>query len=161
MAFTDEQNRLICRNLIAKCGAAALPLGCERPLWSNWQMLSESQRFVLQVFDSKELLFFAMLEDIHTESALRRRRTPCRRMRLCFLLTAQLRQFWQSAGGSPGKKPSCSSKMTRSFSCTDCRRRSKRLTTTMTRRTSAHCWKRAVCAKGRMALAAATVRGSF
>ena len=25
------------------------------------------QRFVLQVFDSKELLFFAMLEDIHTE----------------------------------------------------------------------------------------------
>ena len=123
VAFTDEQNRVICRNLIREARCCGVTVGMRKTTVEQLaNAVGISKGSFYKFFDSKELLFFAML-------------------------AAQLRQFWQPAGGSPRQKPSCSSKMTRSFSCTDCRRRSKRLTTTMTRCTSAHCWKRAVCSQ--------------
>ena len=149
MAFTDEQNRLICRNLIRRSSVL------RRYRWdakdhcgATGKCCRNLQRFVLQVFDSRNSCF-SLCWRIFIPSALRRRRTPCRRMRLCFLLTAQLRRILAACRWLSEAKAFVFIENDAGFSCTDCRRRSKRLTTTMTRRTSAHCWKRAVCSQGR------------
>ena len=68
MAFTDEQNELIRRDLIRearRCGVAA---GMRK---TSVEQLTEavgiSKGSFYKFFASKELLFFAVLEDIHAE----------------------------------------------------------------------------------------------
>lgn len=68
VAFTDEQNRLICRNLIRKARCCGVTVGMRKTTVEQLaNAVGISRGSFYKFFDSKELLFFAMLEDIHTE----------------------------------------------------------------------------------------------
>ena len=68
MAFTDEQNRLICRNLIREARCCGVTVGMRKTTVEQLaNAVGISRGSFYKFFDSKELLFFAMLEDIHTE----------------------------------------------------------------------------------------------
>ena len=68
VAFTDEQNRLICRNLIRKARYCGVTVGMRKTTVEQLaNAVGISRGSFYKFFDSKELLFFAMLEDIHTE----------------------------------------------------------------------------------------------
>ena len=68
MAFTDEQNRLICRNLIREARCCGVTVGMRKTTVEQLaNAVGISKGSFYKFFDSKELLFFAMLEDIHTE----------------------------------------------------------------------------------------------
>lgn len=68
VAFTDEQNRLICRNLIRKARRCGVTVGMRKTTVEQLaNAVGISRGSFYKFFDSKELLFFAMLEDIHTE----------------------------------------------------------------------------------------------
>lgn len=147
VAFTDEQNRLICRNLIREARCCGVTVGMRKTTVEQLaNAVGISKGSFYKFFDSKELLFFAMLEDIHTEcfaaaqNALQENAALLPAGRAAVAILAACR--WLSEA-----KAFVFIENDGSFSCTDCRRRSKRLTTTMTRRTSAHCWKRAVCSQ--------------
>ena len=68
MAFTEEQNETIRRDLIREARCCGVTVG----MWkTSVEQLTEavgiSKGSFYKFFDSKELLFFAVLEDIHTE----------------------------------------------------------------------------------------------
>ena len=68
MAFTDEQNRLICRNLIREARCCGVTVGMRKTTVEQLaNAVGISKGSFYKFFGSKELLFFAMLEDIHTE----------------------------------------------------------------------------------------------
>ena len=68
MAFTDEQNRVICRNLIREARCCGVTVGMRKTTVEQLaNAVGISKGSFYKFFDSKELLFFAMLEDIHTE----------------------------------------------------------------------------------------------
>ena len=68
VAFTDEQNRLICRNLIREARCCGVTVGMRKTTVEQLaNAVGISRGSFYKFFDSKELLFFAMLEDIHTE----------------------------------------------------------------------------------------------
>ena len=68
VAFTDEQNRLICRNLIREARCCGVTVGMRKTTVEQLaNAVGISKGSFYKFFDSKELLFFAMLEDIHTE----------------------------------------------------------------------------------------------
>ena len=60
MAFTDEQNEQIRNDLIRAARRCGITIGMRK---TSVEQLTEA----VGIFDSKELLFFAVLEDIHTE----------------------------------------------------------------------------------------------
>ena len=68
MAFTEEQNETIRRNLIRGARCCGVTVGMRK---TSVEQLTEavgiSKGSFYKFFDSKELLFFAVLEDIHTE----------------------------------------------------------------------------------------------
>ena len=68
MAFTEEQNETICRDLIREARCCGVTVGMRK---TSVEQLTEavgiSKGSFYKFFDSKELLFFAVLEDIHTE----------------------------------------------------------------------------------------------
>lgn len=68
MAFTEEQNETIRRDLIREARCCGVTVGMRR---TSVEQLTEavgiSKGSFYKFFDSKELLFFAVLEDIHTE----------------------------------------------------------------------------------------------
>ena len=68
MAFTDEQNEQIRNDLIRAARRCGITIGMRK---TSVEQLTEavgiSKGSFYKFFDSKELLFFAMLEDIHTE----------------------------------------------------------------------------------------------
>ena len=68
MAFTEEQNETIRRNLIREARCCGVTVGMRK---TSVEQLTEavgiSKGSFYKFFDSKELLFFAALEDIHTE----------------------------------------------------------------------------------------------
>lgn len=68
MAFTEEQNETIRRNLIREARCCGVTVGMRK---TSVEQLTEavgiSKGSFYKFFDSKELLFFAVLEDIHTE----------------------------------------------------------------------------------------------
>ena len=68
MAFTEEQNETIRRNLIREVRCCGVTVGMRK---TSVEQLTEAVRIskgsFYKFFDSKELLFFAVLEDIHTE----------------------------------------------------------------------------------------------
>lgn len=68
MAFTEEQNETIRRNLIREARCCGVTVGMRK---TSVEQLTEAVRIskgsFYKFFDSKELLFFAVLEDIHTE----------------------------------------------------------------------------------------------
>ena len=68
MAFTDEQNEQIRKDLIREARRCGITIG----MWkTSVEQLTNSvgisKGSFYKFFDSKELLFFAVLEDIHTE----------------------------------------------------------------------------------------------
>lgn len=68
VTFTDEQNRLICRNLIREARCCGVTVGMRKTTVEQLaNAVGISRGSFYKFFDSKELLFFAMLEDIHTE----------------------------------------------------------------------------------------------
>ena len=68
VTFTDEQNRLICRNLIREARCRGVTVGMRKTTVEQLaNAVGISRGSFYKFFDSKELLFFAMLEDIHTE----------------------------------------------------------------------------------------------
>lgn len=68
VAFTDEQNRVICRNLIREARCCGVTVGMRKTTVEQLaNAVGISKGSFYKFFDSKELLFFAMLEDIHTE----------------------------------------------------------------------------------------------
>ena len=68
VAFTDEQNRLICRNLIREARCCGVTVGMRKTTVEQLaNAVGISKGSFYKFFDSKELLFFAMQEDIHTE----------------------------------------------------------------------------------------------
>ena len=68
MAFTEEQNETIRRDLIREARCCGAAVGMRK---TSVEQLTEavgiSKGSFYKFFDSKELLFFAVLEDIHTE----------------------------------------------------------------------------------------------
>ena len=68
MAFTEEQNETIRRDLIREARCYGVTVGMRK---TSVEQLTEavgiSKGSFYKFFDSKELLFFAVLEDIHTE----------------------------------------------------------------------------------------------
>ena len=68
MAFTDEQNEQIRNDLIREAQRCGITIGMRK---TSVEQLAEavgiSKGSFYKFFDSKELLFFAVLEDIHTE----------------------------------------------------------------------------------------------
>ena len=68
MAFTDEQNEQIRNDLIREARRCGITIGMRK---TSVEQLTEavgiSKGSFYKFFDSKELLFFAVLEDIHTE----------------------------------------------------------------------------------------------
>ena len=68
MAFTEEQNEKIRRDLIREARCCGVTVGMRK---TSVEQLTEavgiSKGSFYKFFDSKELLFFAVLEDIHTE----------------------------------------------------------------------------------------------
>ena len=68
MAFTDEQNEQIRNDLIRAARRCGITIGMRK---TSVEQLAEavgiSKGSFYKFFDSKELLFFAVLEDIHTE----------------------------------------------------------------------------------------------
>ena len=68
MAFTDEQNEQIRNDLIRAARRCGITIGMRK---TSVEQLTEavgiSKGSFYKFFDSKELLFFAVLEDIHTE----------------------------------------------------------------------------------------------
>ena len=68
MAFTDEQNEIIRRDLIREARRCGVTIGMRK---TSVEQLTNavgiSKGSFYKFFDSKELLFFAALEDIHTE----------------------------------------------------------------------------------------------
>lgn len=68
MAFTDEQNEQIRDDLIREARRCGITIGMRK---TSVEQLTEavgiSKGSFYKFFDSKELLFFAVLEDIHTE----------------------------------------------------------------------------------------------
>ena len=68
MAFTDEQNEQIRKDLIREARRCGITIG----MWkTSVEQLTNSvgisKGSFYKFFDFKELLFFAVLEDIHTE----------------------------------------------------------------------------------------------
>lgn len=67
MAFTDEQNEMIRRDLIREARRCGVTIGMRK---TSVEQLTEavgiSKGSFYKFFDSKEMLFFAVLEDIHT-----------------------------------------------------------------------------------------------
>ena len=68
MAFTDEQNEQIRNDLIRAARRCGITIGMRK---TSVEQLTEavgiSKGSFYKFFESKELLFFAVLEDIHTE----------------------------------------------------------------------------------------------
>ena len=68
MAFTEEQNKTIRRDLIRAARHCGVTIGMRK---TSVEQLTDavgiSKGSFYKFFDSKELLFFAVLEDIHTE----------------------------------------------------------------------------------------------
>ena len=68
MAFTEEQNETIRRDLIREARCCGVTVGMRK---TSVEQLTEavgiSKGSFYKFFDSQELLFFAVLEDIHTE----------------------------------------------------------------------------------------------
>ena len=68
MAFTDEQNEMIRKDLIRGAWRCGVTIGMRK---TSVEQLTNSvgisKGSFYKFFDSKELLFFAVLEDIHTE----------------------------------------------------------------------------------------------
>lgn len=68
MAFTDEQNERIRKDLIREARRCGVTIGMRK---TSVEQLTEavgiSKGSFYKFFDSKELLFFAVLEDIHAE----------------------------------------------------------------------------------------------
>ena len=68
MAFTDEQNEQIRKDLIREAQRCGITIGMRK---TSVEQLAEavgiSKGSFYKFFDSKELLFFTVLEDIHTE----------------------------------------------------------------------------------------------
>ena len=68
MAFTDEQNEMIRNDLIREARRCGVTVGMRK---TSVEQLTNavgiSKGSFYKFFDSKELLFFAVLEDIHTE----------------------------------------------------------------------------------------------
>ena len=68
MAFTEEQNETIRRDLIREARCCGVTVGMRK---TSVEQLTEavgiSKGSFYKFFESKELLFFAVLEDIHTE----------------------------------------------------------------------------------------------
>ena len=68
MAFTEEQNETIRRDLIREARCCGVTVGMRK---TSVEQLTEavgiSKGSFYKFFDSKEPLFFAVLEDIHTE----------------------------------------------------------------------------------------------
>ena len=68
MAFTDEQNERIRKALIREARCCGITIGMRK---TSVEQLTKavgiSKGSFYKFFDSKELLFFAVLEDIHTE----------------------------------------------------------------------------------------------
>ena len=68
MAFTEEQDETIHRDLIREARCCGVAVGMRK---TSVEQMTEavgiSKGSFYKFFDSKELLFFAVLEDIHTE----------------------------------------------------------------------------------------------
>lgn len=68
MAFTEEQNETIRRDLIREARRCGVTIGMRK---TSVEQLADavgiSKGSFYKFFESKELLFFAVLEDIHTE----------------------------------------------------------------------------------------------
>ena len=68
MAFTEEQNEKIRNDLICEARHCGITIGMRK---TSVEQLTNaagiSKGSFYKFFDSKELLFFAVLEDIHTE----------------------------------------------------------------------------------------------
>ena len=68
MAFTEEQNEMIVRDLIRQARQCGVTIGMRKTFVDQLaDAVGISKGSFYKFFASKELLFFAVLEDIHTE----------------------------------------------------------------------------------------------
>ena len=122
MAFSEEKNEIIRQELLAEARRCALTLGMRK---TSVEQLTEaagiSKGSFYKFFDSKELLFFAVLEDFHqevfavAETALRENRALPRP-------AGQRRPSSPPAASSPPPGPCASWRATPSTCCAACRR---------------------------------------
>ena len=78
MAFTEEQSEKIRKDLICEARHCGVTIGMRK---TSVEQLTEavgiSKGSFYKFFDSKELLFFAVLEDIHTECFAAAKKSLC------------------------------------------------------------------------------------
>ena len=136
MAFTDNQNETIRRDLIREARRCGVSIGMRK---TSVEQLADavgiSKGSFYKFFPSKELLFFAVLEDIHTE---------------CF---AAAQASLQEAAELPPANRAAEAILaacgwlseTQSFCSADFRMRSRQRTIMMTRHIFVRFWRVAAC----------------
>ena len=136
MAFTDYETEQLRKALLKETRRCAVTLGMKKTSVDQLtKAVGIAKGSFYKFYESKEMLFFAVLEGIHAELYEVADRTLCESGGL------RQRRFLPSAGGCLILATWFSLKTMRSCFCRDCRRMSKTSITTMTRRTSVSFWK--------------------
>lgn len=145
MAFTDEQNEQIRKDLIRAARRCGITIGMRKTsVGQLTEAVGISKGSFYKFFESKELLFFAVLEDIHTEcfaaaqKSLQENATLLPADRAAAAILAACR--WLSK-----TKAFVFIENDADFLLHRLPEEVKPPTTTMTRRTSVPCWNWAAC----------------
>ena len=137
MAFTDYETEQLRKALLKETRRCAVTLGMKKTSVDQLtKAVGIAKGSFYKFYESKEMLFFAVLEGIHAELyGVADKLTACRRR------SVRQRRFLPSAGGCLILATWFSLKTMRSCFCRDCRRASKMSITTMTKRIFVSSWK--------------------
>ncbi len=141
MAFTDFETEQLRKALLKETRRCAVTLGMKKTSVDQLtKAVGIAKGSFYKFYESKEMLFFAVLEGIHSELYEVADRALSENT-VCLNRNARQRQLLPSVGGFPIPAIWFSSKTMRSCFCRDCRRMSKTCITTTARRTSVNFWR--------------------
>ena len=141
MAFTDYETEQLRKALLKETRHCAVTLGMKKTSVDQLtKAVGIAKGSFYKFYESKEMLFFAVLEGIHAElygvaDRALGKLTACRHQ------SVRQRRFLLFASGCLIPATWLSLKTMRSCFCRDCRRMSKTCITTMTRRTFVSFWR--------------------
>ena len=124
MAFTEYETEQLRKALLKETRRCAVALGMKKTSVDQLtKAVGIAKGSFYKFYESKELLFFAVLEGIHSE------------------LYGVADEVLRENGGFPIPATWFSSKMMQSYCCRDCRKTLKMTITMTTKRTSGSFWK--------------------
>ena len=143
MAFTDYEAEQIREALLQETRRCAVTLGMRKTSVEQLtQAVGIAKGSFYKFYESKEMLFFAVLEGVHSElyaaaeQVLRDNAALSPAPRVAKAILSVCKRLSDTGMMS-------SSRTMRRRSCAGCRSRSRPNTTTMTKPISVHCWKKA------------------